>query len=147
MYLQHYGLQQNTDGAKNILFYALWGLYALTTTTFILDMVQFCWIDVSMDYHRCLASLQLVLQNVKLEYHLQIIQSIIFASCDVIAQSILVRTTGNNYHYSSNSRKIYRCWIVWGCNIRVVIIPSFLAFVFLGTLIIFIHLPILINGF
>ena len=54
MYLQHYGLQQNTDGAKNILFYALWGLYALTTTTFILDMVQFCWIDVSMDDHRCL---------------------------------------------------------------------------------------------
>ncbi|KAF8814100.1 hypothetical protein BYT27DRAFT_7157054 [Phlegmacium glaucopus] len=27
--------------------------------------------------------------------------------------------------------KIYRCWIVWGCNIRVVIFPSILAFVFL----------------
>ncbi|KAF8814274.1 hypothetical protein BYT27DRAFT_7156949 [Phlegmacium glaucopus] len=24
--------------------------------------------------------------------------------------------------------KIYRCWIVWGCNIRVVILPSILAF-------------------
>ena len=32
-------------------------------------------------------------------------------------------------------QKIYRSWIVWGCNIRVVIIPSFLAFAFLGTLI------------
>ena len=31
--------------------------------------------------------------------------------------------------------KIYRCWIVWGCNIRVVIVPSFLAFAFLGPLI------------
>ena len=31
--------------------------------------------------------------------------------------------------------KIYRCWIVWGYNIRVVIVPSFLAFAFLGTLI------------
>lgn len=28
--------------------------------------------------------------------------------------------------------KIYRCWIVWGCNIHVVIIPSILAFTFLG---------------
>ena len=32
-------------------------------------------------------------------------------------------------------QKIYRCWIVWGCNIRVVIVPSFLAFTFLSTLI------------
>ena len=31
--------------------------------------------------------------------------------------------------------KIYRCWIVWGCKIRVVIVPSFLAFACLGTLI------------
>ncbi|KAF8811291.1 hypothetical protein BYT27DRAFT_7336320 [Phlegmacium glaucopus] len=28
--------------------------------------------------------------------------------------------------------KIYRCWIVWGCNIRVVILPSISAFVFLA---------------
>ena len=32
-------------------------------------------------------------------------------------------------------QKIYRCWIVWGCSIHVVIVPSFLAFAFLGTLI------------
>ena len=32
-------------------------------------------------------------------------------------------------------QKIYRCWIVWGYKIRVVIIPSFLAFAFLGPLI------------
>ena len=28
--------------------------------------------------------------------------------------------------------KIYRCWIVWGCNTHVVIIPSILAIGFLG---------------
>ena len=28
--------------------------------------------------------------------------------------------------------KIYRCWIVWGCNIYVVILPSILAIAFLG---------------
>ena len=37
--------------------------------------------------------------------------------------------------YSAKSSKIYRCWIVWDRNIRVVIIPSFLAVVFLGPLI------------
>jgi len=46
---------------------------------------------------------------------LQISQIIVFACCDFIAQSIL----------------IYRCWIVWSCNLHVVIIPSFLAFAFL----------------
>ena len=28
--------------------------------------------------------------------------------------------------------KIHRCWIVWDCSICVVIVPSFLAFAFLG---------------
>ena len=32
-------------------------------------------------------------------------------------------------------RKLYRCWIVWGYSIGVVIVPSFLAFAFLGPLI------------
>ena len=35
-------------------------------------------------------------------------------------------------HLNLQTSKIYRCWIVWGKNIRVVIIPSFLAFSFLG---------------
>ena len=41
--------------------------------------------------------------------------------------------------YSSNFSKIYRCWIVWGRNTRVVIVPSVLAVAFLGSLPIFIH--------
>ena len=41
-------------------------------------------------------------------------------------------------------QKIYRCWIVWGYSIRVVIIPSLLAFIFLGPLIYF-HSPINFN--
>ena len=32
-------------------------------------------------------------------------------------------------------QKIYRCWIVWGYSIRVVIVPSILALAFLGPLI------------
>ena len=48
-----------------------------------------------------------------------------------VAQCVLVRInhcafpiTGIRF---TNSSKIYRCWIVWGQNIHVVIIPSFLA--------------------
>ncbi|KAF8816973.1 hypothetical protein BYT27DRAFT_7205404 [Phlegmacium glaucopus] len=37
--------------------------------------------------------------------------------CDFISQAIL----------------IYRCWIVWGCNIRVIVIPSILALTSLAT--------------
>jgi hypothetical protein len=35
-------------------------------------------------------------------------------------------------YYSSKTSKIYRCWIVWGRDTRVVIIPSILTFAFLG---------------
>jgi len=49
-------------------------------------------------------------------YHLKIIKVTVFACCDSIAQFIL----------------IYRCWIVWGYSIRIVMVPSFLAFAFLA---------------
>jgi hypothetical protein len=62
-----------------------------------------------------------------------LISSIISGCCDFIAQSILVRI---NYTYhllcSSKFSKIYRCWIVWNCSIRIVAIPSILALSFLG---------------
>src|SRR5277367_6441280 len=54
--------------------------------------------------------------------------------CDFISQTILVCTTyqvSRSFH-SSISSKVYRCWIVWGHDIRVVIIPSVLIFTFLG---------------
>ena len=61
-------------------------------------------------------------------------QSIASGCCDFLAQCILVRTNHCNYHpfYSPKSSKIYRCWIIWGQNIRVVIIPLFLAVAYLG---------------
>ena len=98
MYLQHRGSQQSTDRANNILFYALWVLYALTTATIIVDTLGFCWNNpVSMDDHRCLTLFQLVLQSIEILYHFQITQGTIFAFCDVMAQFILVRTPGNAY--------------------------------------------------
>ena len=63
-----------------------------------------------------------------------IVQIIATGLCDFIAQCILVRIIHYTYHpfYSPKSSKIYRCWIVWGKNIRFVIIPSFLAIAYIG---------------
>jgi hypothetical protein len=63
-----------------------------------------------------------------------IVQIIATGLCDFIAQCILVRIIHYTYHpfYSPKSSKIYRCWILWGRNIRVVMIPSFLAIAYLG---------------
>ena len=57
IYLQPRGSHESTDRANNILFYALWVLYALTTATFIVDTLQSYWIidvTVSIDDHLCL---------------------------------------------------------------------------------------------
>ena len=42
--------------------------------------------------------------------------------------------THKHYHpfYPPKSPKIYRCWIMWGKNIYIVIIPSFLAITYIG---------------
>ena len=102
IYLQHRGSQQSTDRTKNILFYALWVLYASTTATIIVDVLELYLIidmTVSVYDHRFLNLFQLILQNVETVYHLDIIDVTLFALCDVISQSILVRPTGNVYHY------------------------------------------------
>ena len=59
--------------------------------------------------------------------------------CDFIAQCIIVRLNHCTCHpfCSPESSKIYRCWIVWGQDIRIVIIPSFLSIAYLSQLIYF----------
>ena len=88
------------------------------------------------------------IQKIKIMQRLDIIGLTVSACCDFIAQFILVRTTGNAYHllflYSFDSSKIYRCWIIWGSRIRVVIVPSFLAFAFLGPSV-YLHSPTDLN--
>ena len=62
------------------------------------------------------------------------LQAVSSGCCDFLAQCILVRINHCTYHpfYSPKSSKIYRCWIVWGQNIRVVIVPSFFTVAYLG---------------
>ena len=63
-----------------------------------------------------------------------LVQIIASGCCDFLAQCILVRINHCTYHsfYSPKSSKIYRCWIVWSRNIRVVIIPLLSAVLYLG---------------
>ena len=70
--------------------------------------------------------------NLLMLYGIGVAEVTVFGCCDFIAQCILVRTANNtpfiSFIYAS---KIHRCWIVWGRNIRVIIVPSILAFAFL----------------
>ena len=69
---------------------------------------------------------------------LGIIQSVASGCCDLIAQCIMVCINHCTYlnppFYSpSKSSKIYLCWIVWDKNVRLVIIPSFMAIAYIGS--------------
>jgi hypothetical protein len=84
--------------------------------------------------HFATLSLQLQTDSQPVLIPYLIVQIIITGLCDFIAQCIIVSINHCTYQsfYSPKFSKIYRCWIVWGQNIRVVIIPSFLAIAFLG---------------
>ena len=72
--------------------------------------------------------------RVAMLFRLTIIRMVVFGFCDFIAQCTLVRINHCTYHpiYSLKFSKIYRCWIVWGKNICVMIVPSFLAIAFIS---------------
>ena len=74
MYLQHHGSQKSTDKAKNIIFYALCALYALSMADTIIDLILRLG-EVSMDHHACLTLFQLVLQDIEIVYPSVVIQS------------------------------------------------------------------------
>ncbi|KAF8815214.1 hypothetical protein BYT27DRAFT_7334064 [Phlegmacium glaucopus] len=94
-------LKRSTNKRNNILFYALCALYVLSAVTIVADIANFTY--------------AVILWNPTTILRLSFLQTTVVGFCDFIAQSIL----------------IYRCWIVWGCNIRVVILPSILAVAYL----------------
>ncbi|KAF8797777.1 hypothetical protein BYT27DRAFT_7265331 [Phlegmacium glaucopus] len=102
MYLQHWSSQKGNCRTKKIIFYALCTLYVLTVAIVVGDVIYFIY---SFDGNLATATL-----------HISFIENTVIGFCDFIAQSIL----------------IYRCWIVWGCNFRVVILPSILTVTFLA---------------
>ena len=142
-------LQSSSDESRMAIihFYALCLLYVLSTASVVSDLVVAI-LQVSnnpvckninflsaVQFHISIPSLQPQIDSQSILFHLSIFQIIAIGCCDFIAQCILVRMNHcTTYHpfYSPKSSKIYRCWIVWGQNIRVVIIPLFFAVAYLG---------------
>ena len=127
---------KSTGRMATIVFYAICLLYLLSTVNFVIDLVATI-LEVS-DISICSKNI-IFLSVAQLRinapiFSIAIVQSISNGCCDFLAQCILVCINHSTYHplYSPKSSKIYRCWIVWGQNIRVVIIPLFLAITYLG---------------
>jgi hypothetical protein len=125
-----------------IVFYVLCLLYVLSMATVVIDLLEVI-LEVSNNsickiiiMQMCIDALspQIQKRSQSMIFLINIVQVIANGSCDFIAQGILVRINHLVYHpfYSLKSSKIFRCWIVWGKDIRVVIIPSFLAIAFIG---------------
>ena len=145
----HCVLLSKESRKTSIIFYALCLLYILFTATVVSDLLGVV-IHVSNNsiskYIIFLSVIQLrlitlpvpsqllVIDSQSLLYRETIVQATLFGCCDFIAQFILVRINNYTYHlfYSPKSSKIYRCWIVWGKNNWVAIIPSLLAITYIG---------------
>ena len=123
----------STGRTTNIVFYAICLLYVLSTVIFISDVFKLivgvsnnsiCSKDVI--FIRCPAESQCTIFRVPYNC-----PSVLSSCCEFLAQCILVHinhcTWAYHLFYSLKFPKIYHCWIIWGQNIHVVIIPSFLA--------------------
>ena len=146
MYLQ---CLSKKSGTAIILFYAVCLLYVLSAATFVSDLLNLI-LEVSdnsickntFQFFISVAQAQVETVSPQLQidsgliilFRISIVQIIASGFCDFLAQCILVGINHCTYHpfYSPKSSKIYRCWIVWGKDIRVVIIPLFLAIAYLG---------------
>ena len=155
MYLK---CQSDKSRKATIVFYALCLLHVLSTATIISDLLS---IILQLEYVKnggtvsnnsiCkniifkplvqessegLAATSYLMPGDQTIFPLAILQTLASGACDFIAQCIMVRishcTYLNHRFCSPRSSKIYRCWMVWGQNILVVIIPSLLAITYIG---------------
>jgi hypothetical protein len=125
-----------------IVFYVLCLLYVLSMATVVMDLLATI-IEVS---NNSIRNIIIILMRIgalspqdlndsqSMIYRIGIVQVVANGSCDFIAQCILVRIIHCTCHpfYSPKSSKIFRCWIIWGKDIRVAIFPSFLAITYIG---------------
>ena len=126
------------------IVYALCLLFVLSTGVVIGDLLQYIFevsnnsISKNIIFLSVMQTLPDHLQFDSLwqsmSYLVSFFQCTVNGCCDFIAQCTLVHIIHCTYHlfYSSKYSKIYRCWIVWGKNTQVVIIPSFLAITYIG---------------
>ena len=136
--MQYHTSKEEIDNTKQkTVFYALCVLYVLSVAVVALETGLFVVGFVSNNaafFQLCANQLCVQTGDVSIAFRTTIAQGVLFGCCDFLAQCILVRATDNAYrfHLFIYSSKIRRCWIVWGCNMRVVIVPCILAFAYLG---------------
>jgi len=106
MYIQY---QVSKKLGKNVIFYTLCILYLLSVATIVQDTTG---VLISTIVYLGSGPSSLALRLV----HLSFVALTLTGLCDFISQAIL----------------IYRCWVIWGRNIRVIIIPSFSVVAFLA---------------
>ena len=131
-----------TDKTKqNIIFYALCVLYVLSVVVMALDIANFVIAVTTIVSSPTSTFFQLranqlcsPLTSIWCTAFLSLFSPQYLLAATLLPNLSLYAQPDNAY--PSNlfilSSKIHRCWIVWGCNTRVVIIPLLLAFAFLG---------------
>ena len=145
----HYALTRRKESrTTTVVFYALCLLYFLSTATVVSDLLVYI-VEVSNNsirkkiiFFKSVIQMRIGTLPVQLQDNSQstlirvsFVEIAVNGCSDFIAQCTLVcNKPFVTYHlfYSPKSAKIYRCWIVWGKNTRVVIIPSFLAITYIG---------------
>ena len=134
---------RTTTPQAGVLFYALSLLYVLSTATFVCDIVNFV---LSVSNNSICKIIYLFIISCSVACRRTTIASkfnwlvspwYIPKYSNLLFWFYLPKYLGKYKPlylslYSPKSSKIYRCWIVWNQKIRVVIIPIFLAFTYLG---------------
>ena len=142
IYMQYHASKELGINKRNISVYALSILYMLSTATIAFDVTRHVtvsktcihpnnfsvyttiWVGPRSDHTSGSSSPPLLCVNDNI-WLVRFLFPGDLSMHEVITISII-------YPHLSQASKIYRCWVIWGCNIRVIIIPSILAFGFLG---------------
>ena len=152
MYLQYQLSEKEADKKTYILFYSILILYILSTAIIALDVATVIGElylshnsagtnnnlfirdsdgPVSLHMDQCIsANLERQHSDFDFEYHDRL-RRLYLSNYPSKHKPVNHHDTLKSFYLPKYS-KIYRCWIVWNRNIRVVIIPSIFAVTFFG---------------
>lgn len=153
VYFQYHVSQKDTQRRTTIIHYSLYTLYVLSGVLIAADITTI--IVFSPVSHNSVHNNNKLLHAISCAdpgphllyplYYGKHNRRLLWLHCTICPsthKSCLATFNQKSFTFS----KIYRCWIVWNRNIRVVIIPSILTFAFLGRPI-YLHLLICLNLF
>ena len=151
MYLQYQVSEKRADKKTPTVFYSILILYILSTAIIALDVAHATGevysshnsagtnnnlfrvsdgpVSLYMDQFLS-ADSERQLSGLDCEYHGRL-RRLYFSNYPSKHKPVNHHDTHQSFYWPKSS-KIYRCWIVWNRNIRVVIIPSIFAVTFFG---------------